>query len=312
MSDLAHQSLYQHAARPEWGGALIAWERDGKRGYQFEDGRLRIFTPDHYHLLEPIDASTDRVRTLRALLGMPAEKPAEATTPATDAPSLDEQVEYFRANYPGGFSGAKWRAEHRGGGGRSRKRHRDPAIALARKQLTQAHLASCLEGRRDRDGVASLANVLGESDLVPWAHVRCLPELPPNRAGALLVGLFDLLFGRSSLQVRMTQWVHALHRGTDRKPTWPLATAPLALFSPGQHICVHRASFIAQAPAMELRPRVAVSPTGTEYAPLLAMAERLREHLTSVECVPADLFDVHDFMALTLSAAAAREIAARR
>src|SRR5688572_12808538 len=57
LSDLVHQSLFQHASRPEWGGALIAWERDGKRGYQFEDGQLRIFTTGHYYLLEPIAAS---------------------------------------------------------------------------------------------------------------------------------------------------------------------------------------------------------------------------------------------------------------
>jgi hypothetical protein len=310
MSDLVHQSVYQHATRPEWGGALIAWERDGKRGYQFEDGRLRIFTAGHYHLLERIDASFDRVRTLRALVGLPAEKARETSAPAHEAPSLDEQVAYFRASYPGGFAGEKWRAARRGGGDRARKRHRDPAIALARKELTAANLASYLERRHEEEGVASLAMVLGETDLVPYTHVP--RELPPNRARAVLVGLFDLLFGHSSSEVRMVQWVQALARGTGRKPSWPLATAPLALLHPDQHICVHRATFVAQASAMELRPRIAVSPSGTDYAPLLAMAERLRSHLTALECAPADLLDVHDFIVLTLGAAASKAIAARR
>jgi len=312
MSDLVHHSLYQHASRPEWGGALIAWERHGKRGYQFEDGRLRIFTAGHYHLLERIDASSDRVRTLRAFLGQPAERPSETTAPAPGVPSLDEQVAYFRAMYPGGFSGEKWRAEHRAGGARARKRHRDPAIALAQKELTATYLANCLERRREQEGVASLANVLGETNLVPSGHVRLLAELPANRARAVLVGLFELLFGRSSSEVRIAQWMQALNRGTSRKPTWPLVTAPLALVCPDQHICVQRASFVAQASAMEMRPRVAVSPNGTEYAPLLAIAERVRSHLTAKECPPADLLDVHDFMALTLSSGAAKEIAALR
>ena len=312
MSDLVHHSLYQHAARPEWGGALIAWEREGKRGYQFEDGHLRVFTAGHYHLLEKIDASTDRIRTLRAILGMPAERQVDTPARATDVPSLDEQVEYFKATYPGGFSGEKWRTDHRGSDERARKRHRDPAIALARKELSATHLADCLERRREQEGVTSLANVLGETDLVPGPHVRLLAELPPNRAWAVLVGLIDLLFGRASSEVRLVQWIQALNRGTGRRPTWPLATAPLALVSPDQHICVHRASFVAQATAMELRPRVAVSPTGTEYAPLLAMAERVRAHLTANGCAPADLLDVYDFMVLTLSSGAAREIAASR
>jgi hypothetical protein len=312
MSDLVHRSVYQHAARPEWGGAIIAWERDGKRGYQFEDGRLRIFTTGHYHLLEQIRASTDRVRTLRALLGLPVETAPEANPPAPDAPTLDEQVEYFLAIYPGGFTGQRWRAERRGGAGQPRRRHRDPAIALARKQLTAAYLSSCLERLRDDEGIAVLAKVLGETDLVPPVHVPRLLELPPNRARAVLIGLFDLLFGRASAEVRMVQWVQALTRGTGRKPTWSLATAPLALVCPDQHICVHRPSFVAQATAMGLRPRVAVSPSGNDYAPLLAIAERVRAHLTASECAPADLLDVHDFMLLTLGAAAAKEIAARR
>ena len=35
--------LYRHVKRPEWGVAMIAWERNGTRAYQFEDGKLRKF-----------------------------------------------------------------------------------------------------------------------------------------------------------------------------------------------------------------------------------------------------------------------------
>lgn len=313
MSHLASQSVYRHAAKPEWGGALIAWERDGKRGYQFEDGRLRVFTSVHYHLLERIDASADRVRTLRALLGIDAP-PEVVSVPAAslERPTLDEQIEYFLAQFPGGFAGEKWQSEHRGGSERARKRHRDPAIAIARKELTVTHLTSCLDRRREDMAMQTLATVLGSTDLVAATHVQDLPALPPNRARTIVIGLYELLFGNNSVEVRVVQWVQALTRGTGRKPQWSVATAPLALFSPDHHVCVHRASFLAQAASFAPHIRVAVSPAGVDYGPLLAMATRVRARLDEKSCSPADFLDVHDFMLLTLRAEAVREIAARR
>lgn len=310
MSDFDQQTLFQHISRREWGGALVAWERNGRRGYQFEDGHLRVFAASHYHLLERIAASLDRVRTLNALLGLPDRKPEEASARTSGGPSLEEQVAYFVAAFPGGFAGEAWQAERRGVAERSRKRHRRPAIERAQKELTTAYLDGCLDGGREKEGLATLAGVLAETDLVPSPHVRRLTDLPPNRARAVLIGLFDLLHAGSSAEVRMVQWVQALTRGTGRKPTWPLATAPLALVYPDEHVCVHRASFVAQAAELGLRPRVAATPSGSDYAPLLAMAERVRARLVALECAPADLLDVHDFMVLTLTAAAVKEMAA--
>ena len=301
MRNLSTQSIFGHAARLDWGAAVVAWERDGKRGYQFEDGRMRVFAADYYHLLERIDVSADRVRTLLSLLGL--EAPTEAASlpaGAFEAPSLDEQIEYFLTSYPGGFTGDKWRGDHRGGTDRVLKRHRDPAVALARKELTVVHLTSCLDRRREDVAMQTLASVLGATDLVPAAHVQRLPELPPNRARAVLIGLYELLFGRTSLEVRVVQWVQALTRGTARKPTWGLATAPLALLAPDQHVCVNRASFLAQATSMAPRLRVTATPTGTDYGPLLAMSKSVRDRLEAVSSSPADLLDVHDFMVFTL------------
>ena len=35
--------LYRHSKRKQWGFAVLAWEKEGKRGYQFEDGELRVW-----------------------------------------------------------------------------------------------------------------------------------------------------------------------------------------------------------------------------------------------------------------------------
>lgn len=305
------QSAYQHAAKPEWGVAVIAWEREGKRGYQFEDGQLRVFTSGYFHMLDPIAVSPERVRILHALLGLPLPTVTSALPQPIDRPTIDEQIVYFLRAYPGGFAGEKWQSDRRGGSGRPLKRHRDPAIAFARTELTSARLAASLDQRREQEAVQTLANVLERTDLVAWAHVQKLPALPPNRARALVMGLLELLYGQASTEVRVVQWVQALTRGTGRAPSWTLATAPLALLHPDQHVCVHRTSFLAQAASVAPRLRVPASPSGVDYTRLLAMAESVREALKAASS-PGDLLDVGDFISFTLGAQACKEMSAAR
>ncbi len=323
MSDLVKrkdriQNAYQHVAKSEWGLAVIAWEREGKRGYQFEDGQLRIFAAGHYHLLHEIEIEADRMRTLLAFLGrmlpQPASDAAPATAPATVVlPSLDEQIEFFLRAYPSGFAGDRWLNEHRrGAGGRARKRHRDPAIAFAREKLTPAHLASCLERRRPDEAIETLSTVLGKTDLVAFARVQRLVSLAPERARGVVVALCDLLQARDSAEVRLMQWIQALTRGTGQAPTWNLATAPLALVDPAHHVCVHRANFLGQAAISAPRLRLPVTPSGYAYGAVLSMAEQIRLRLGELGAPPADRFDVHDFIAVTVRTEAREEMAARR
>jgi hypothetical protein len=289
--------------------AVVAWEREGKRGYQFEDGQLRVFTSGYYDRLDPVAVSPDRIRTLLALLGLPL--PVTPTIPpgAMDPPTIDQQIAYFLRAYPGGFTAEKWRSERRGNPSRSLKRHRDPAVALARAEITAAGLLASLQQGSEPQAVQTLATVLGRTDLVPSAHLQRLSSLPPMRSRAIILGLSELLFSRTSVEVRVVQWVHALNRGTGRAPTWSLVTAPLALLQPDQHVCVDRASFLMQAASIAPRLRVPASPTGAEYAPLLAMAESVRERLKN-ESSPGDLLDVRDFIAFTMSSGACKAIAA--
>jgi hypothetical protein len=77
-------------------------------------------------------------------------------------------------------------------------------------------------------------------------------------------------------------------------------------------VFVHRASLLAQASAMARSVTISVSPRAVEYAPLLAMAERVRDRMRAAALAPADLLDVHDFISFTLRAAAVKAIAAAR
>jgi len=311
------QNAYRHVAKPEWGMAVIAWEREGKRGYQFEDGQLRVFATGHYHLLDAIAIEPDRMRTLLAFLGRMLPQPtsdAASAAPATVVlPSLDEQIEFFLRAYPGGFAGDRWLNEHRrGASGRVRKRHRDPAIAFAREKLTPGHLATCLERRRPDEAIDTLSAVLGKTDLVAYARVQRLVSLAPERARGVVVALYDLLQARDGAEVRLMQWIQALTRGTGQAPTWNLATAPLALVDPAHHVCVHRTTFLAQAAVSAPRLRLPVSPSGYAYGAVLSMAEQIRVRLGELGAPPADRFDVHDFIAATVRTEAREEMAARR
>lgn len=302
MRNQVEDSVYLHSTKPEWGVAVVVWERDDKRGYQFEDGRMRIFPASHYHLLEVAEASPDCIRVLRALNG---DRPRSDRPRAPEGASIGQQIEGFLAKYPGGFAGETWQAEHRGRAGRPLKRHRDRAISAARMELTLDYLKTCLDRGREVEGVKALTTVLGNTDLVAGQSIQSLVALSHDRARVILAGLVNLIGTDLRTEVRLVQWVQALTRGAARKPGWSLATAPLALLQPEQHVCVHRGNFVAQAAAVAPQLAIGTSPSGFDYAALLAMSERIRAQLEQAGTSPADFFDVYDFIGFAAAQSAA-------
>ena len=293
------RNVYRHNTKPEWGGAVIAWEREGKRGYQFEDGQLRVFTSGHYHLLDVIDVSRDRVRSLLAIVDRTSPGTASAAARA-DGPSLDEQIDQFLQSHEGGFAGEKWRTERRRRpAGRPLKRHRDPAIEAAQQELAREKLTRYLEEGREVDGLRALVSVLTGTDLVTASQLQQLAAVPSNASRILVAELRELLYGDGPATVRLARWVKALTQATRRTPVWPMATAPLALVYPREHICVQRATFAAQAVSMAPQLQLGPTPSASHYGRLLAMCERVRDALTERGHPPADLFDVSDFLGVS-------------
>ena len=74
-------ALYAHTKGQKWGLAILAWERGPCRGYQFEDGVLRIFKEGFYEMLEEVDAPADKaarvIAELRRKLGDASPPPHE-------------------------------------------------------------------------------------------------------------------------------------------------------------------------------------------------------------------------------------------
>ncbi len=163
--------LFRHKARPEWGLATIAWERNEKRGYQFEDGKLRIIKNGYYGFFEDVELPSDEAQlvldALRQRLGW--EEPP-TTTKGSLKPtraSIERQVALFNQNYPGGFQDPVWEKDRRGIEGKRRlKRHREPSILIARKQLDKERLDLLMETEKYSDIIESMREVCKETDLV--------------------------------------------------------------------------------------------------------------------------------------------------
>ncbi|MDX1747651.1 MAG: hypothetical protein R3324_17080, partial [Halobacteriales archaeon] len=110
--------LYKHVKRPQWGVAILAWEKEGKRAYQFEDGRLRKFKKGYYSLMKPTE---DVERAPEAVIrdledAVEANKGKDPPEVLEAVASFEDQVELFITMYPKGFQDEEWIEDHRGGG----------------------------------------------------------------------------------------------------------------------------------------------------------------------------------------------------
>ncbi len=307
-------SAFRHVSKPEWGAAVLAWEVAGKRGYQFEDGRLRVFKEGYYHLLEPTLLPPERGAVLLAQVAT-APKPGDgvsARKPTGPRITLDRQIEHLLINYPGGFAAEPWRQDHRDRDDHALKRHREPALERARRELSREQLDQWLREPGCQEGWAALQALLSGTDLVPTAEAKRLAR-GSAQAGPILERLRDLLWTTTAEPELFDRWVDALGRGLGRSPTWPLATAPAALVHPQEHACVRPAALTSQAagliPALTLR--LGKRPTAGAYYRARDVVTRVRDQLTEHGVPPADLLDVTDFIWATLRPAARAEIESR-
>ncbi len=312
--------LYRHTLRPEWGLAILAWEHDGKRGYRFEDGTLRIFKRGFFKLFDEVDVDIAKTRALSRALHRDADRRAtsEATAagPAAadqeDRVALSDQIDYFTDLFAKGFRDPHWQTQKRGAeAGRRLKRHRQSAIDDARKRLASTRMAQAIESGDHQGAMDDLLAVLDSTDLVGKKRVDAIRELDAAESTALLSALRALLWDDGSFAVHFDAWLSALRRAMGTAASWELATAPLALVHPDKHVCVRRSTFRAQAAYMSPRLRIDLKPSIAVYQRCLEMARRVMERLRQSGLEPDDLLDIHDFMRETLRPQAQNAIAAK-
>lgn len=303
------QVLYRHVKRPRWGLAMLAWDDNhDKRGYQFEDGKLRIFKRGFYRLLEEVDPPADRAQRVLERLGRATERlEAVKNSKSNVLIPIAEQIAYFKEQYPDGFAGDSWTAKMRGRGAKKAlKRHRDPVVKRARKLLAQKRLERLIEARQYDEVIEALVDVLGRTSLVTAGKLEPLRRAFGRQREAIAVALQRLLHGDGPLDSRFDDFV----RSTG-EPSWELATAPMALVHPEEHVCVKPSVFNQQALWMAPRLERTPHPTAQAYHRYRRMALAVSDLLVAAGVEPLDLLDLHDFIYVTLRPAARKLLAAR-
>lgn len=297
--------LVSHTLRPDWGVAVMAWESADKRGYQFEDGLVRVFKRGYYHLLQPAELPAGRddhvIHSLRKQAALARTRQYALSDGASvdkDAPSLDTQMEWLLAQFPGGFQDPAWLSGLRGDGAARRlKVHRDSAIADAKRLLGGDDLIGLLGAGEHAEILRRTVEVLGGTDLVSPRQFRALKTLAGPARTTFAEALVALLHGEGRGEDRISTCVRALG---PKEASWPLLTAPLGLLYPDTDICVRLTSFRTQAKWMALGLSADPQPDGVRYRGWLEMARRVRDRLLGSGQSPRDLMDVYDFIRLTV------------
>lgn len=303
--------LFRHKKRPQWGVAILAWEKENHRAYQFEDGRLRKFKDGYYGLMEPAEnvkgsraAIVEGLNTaIEANKGKASPKPQKAVAP------FEAQIELFEKLFPEGFDDPEWISQHRRGDGRALKRHREPVAEAVQKQLAQDVVDELLaEGHYD-DVTASVLEQLGRTTLVPLKVVKTLDRLDEEERRTFAESVRDLLHGEDEFMVRFKRYLATLRDLLGGRPSWRLATALPALMWPDEHVCVRRSAFIRQAGSIAPMAKYTKRARTGSYRNFRRVALAVQKRLEDAGHAPRDLLDVHDFIWATLRKSALEHVA---
>lgn len=310
LPDEAH-GLYKHKKRPQWGLAIVAWERGDKRGYQFEDGKLRVFKKGFYSLFEevdpPEDAAIDLVDELNRRLATSikhAKRKASGNKLKPVYP-FETQAEIFRRQFAEGFQDPAWKEDKRGeDASRRLKRHRDAAIEEAQKDFNQESFKALLdEGRYTEVWERAIEHLEGTT-LLNRSHIEPLKVLREDQHQEFAEAFYDLLWGDGKFVRRFERYMEALTGGKPDDASWQLATALPALVRPTKHVCVRPSTFKKQAGAIAPSLIYTKNPSPRSYRNYRKMAKATRRKLKGEGFEPKDLMDIHDFIWCTLRPAA--------
>jgi hypothetical protein len=289
--------IYAHKKRrEEWGYAILAYERDDKRSYLFQDGKLRAFTKDYCHLLVPAapDDSMHIARNLKAMLRSTLAAKESTGSSAKEPPKLDlaKLHEIFVTVFPGGLRGEEYASNVRGAAAERRlKRHRDAAVAEAVEAFPKKMLTAAIKNGSHDEVRDLLVSVLSSTDLVTKKQIAPLEKLAAEDLPSLTTSLEQVLYGTGPFEARFERLVHVLERSGETV-TWELATAPAALVLSDRHVYVKGTAMKQFAQRLVPTMGWTTTPSGFVYGRLLGMAEELAFWLSENEDAARDFFDV--------------------
>ncbi len=303
------ETIYAHAKREEWGFCILAYERRDRRGYQFQDGRLRVFKEGYYDMLEPVSPKPEGtpriISSLKTMLAksMDARDRALAAKDEQPTVSFDALKKHFLELRPGGFDSDEYKKDVRGseeaGATRRLKRHRDPAIAEAQERLSKKALKAFKKNGGHEEVRQTLVEVLKHTDLVTKKQLEPLQKLDAGFLSHLTDALIALLYGDSPYEARFERFVQVLE-ASKLDVTWELATAPSALVHPSEHLYVKRTSMNRFTDRFAPKLNLGTQPAGLGYARVREMAIDLVTALSEADLKPVDFLDIAQLVVDTM------------
>lgn len=306
------EQLFVHSARPQWGRAIVASQGMGRRVYQFEDGKARVIARDYWDLMVPVEGQNaeDVSRSLRRLrlLVKGADSSLRSTPPSKAKGDVNEQIQLFAAGLEN-FDHADYMSRFRQDPKRKLKSNVDPSIELAKERLLEGEYAYAeSDERKDaKEWFDAVCEVLNSADLMTASERKLLASAKGKAIDALAAATWNLARGEGTFAESFQAWIEALI-DSDIRPTWGTATALPSLLWPKKHVCVRATVFKAQA-AVSMPSLVMESDADLAvYESLQRMATDLYKKLDEANLGPRDLFDVRNFIWLTLRKDAAARI----
>jgi hypothetical protein len=239
------------------------------------------------------------------LRGVLEARASAQSAQGASGPSFSNQLARFHEIYPEGLLDPKWVERIRGEDAEKRSpQHRAALVEEAEKQLSAKVLDSLISSEHFEQVWDLITSVLGRTDLVPAAQLKKVKSAQREQQRELAVAARELLYGKLPYEPRFDRYVGALGAYSGEPARWEIATALSAAVHPAEQVCVHPAVLRQQLKAIGSPSTVAARPTSAVYARLLAVARAISKKLTAQGEVPRDLLDVHDFMRVTLKAAA--------
>lgn len=293
--------IVKHPGAPQWGLGFLIEERDDKRFYEFEDGRIHSIARPFWAKVEPVElaeseltALESKIKSLRVKAG-PAKKPRARATPVSTT-TFDEQIVRFEALFPGGFEGEAWRNEERGVPEKKGKAFKAHAIATAKELLEREALTSLLE----RGDVAEILNrvksvhQVAGSLLHPLGDLIPFGKMPAEHHRAFVEAVVDLLHGEGDFNPRFDKYVGIL--AEDKLNTWPLATVLTALFAPEAHVFVKPSFYEKEAAVLSIDLGYERTPASGIYSRMQRVAREVESRLVEKGYKPQDGMDVYAFI----------------
>ncbi len=288
--------LFKHETRKEWGVAVLIREDGGKRGYLFEDGAERTLANGYHQLMRRVEEPSVSQRAFYE------RQRALVARRESGSSSFLDQLERFHAKYSAGFTDPAWLTDVRGEGVAQRAtRHREALIRDAQAQLSVAALDALVKTQSWPQIWKLVTSVLGSSDLVPGPQLKKAASANPDALRNLALAVRELLHGDGAYEPRFDAYLAALTPIYGEAPHWEFATALSAVCHPDEHFCVQPTLLRQQLKALTASGSLSTRATSAGYRRVSNIVQLISKKLREQNQVPRDLFDVYDFVRITLA-----------